>query len=98
MFFERIHYFHYHSNRNFHVMARKNDVHNQNIATYSHTKFYQGCLNSFLVMSGYMFLQYFYYFCYHSNHNFHAKPRKNDNQHIATCSHTKFHQASLNSF
>ena len=44
-----------------------------------------------------MFLKHFD-FRYHSNHNFHASA-KNDvhNQHIATCSHTKFHQARLNS-
>ena len=34
------------------------------------------------------------------NHNFHVTPKINDvhNQHIATCSYTKFHQASLNNF
>ena len=47
-----------------------------------------------------MFLQHFDYFRYHSNHNFHLTTKKNDvhNQHIATCSHTKFHEVSSNSF
>ena len=40
-----------------------------------------------------MFSQQFDYF----RHMFMRRQKKNDT-HIATCSHTKFHQASLNSF
>ena len=40
-------YFHYHSNHNYHVTTKINDVHNQHIATCSHTKFYQASLNSY---------------------------------------------------
>ena len=39
------------------------------------------------------------YFCYHSHNNFHETEKNGvHNHHIATCSHTKFHQTNLNSF
>ena len=44
-----------------------------------------------------MFLQHFDYFCYRSNDNFHATKKMHE-QHIATWSYTKFHEASLNNF
>ena len=46
-----------------------------------------------------MFLQHFDHFCYYSNRYVHATAKKDvHNKHLATCSHTKFHQASWNSF
>ena len=47
MFLQHFDYFNYHSNHNFHVMAKKNDGQNQHIVIFSNTKFHQARLNSF---------------------------------------------------
>ena len=48
---------------------QKNDVENQHIVTYSHTKFHQSSLNSCYIRIS-MFMQHFDYFHYDRNHNF----------------------------
>ena len=84
MFLQHFEYFCYHSNHTFHATEKK-DMHNQHIVTFSHTKFYQGGLKSYVKIR--MFL-----------HNFDYEKNDLHNQHIAICSDTKFHQASVNSF
>ena len=94
MFSQQIDYFHYQSdhirNKIMCIISTLRPVHIQSFIKLAYMVFE-------LSRDPYV-LQHFDYFRYHRNHIFHARAKYLHNQHNATCSHAKFHQASLNSF
>ena len=99
MFLQHFANFRYHSNHNFHLTTKKNDVHNQHIAICSHTKFQEVSSKRFRVISGSIcFYIILTIFRYHSNLFYGEKKNDVHNQHIATYLHIKFHERSSNRF